>query len=202
MPVVFFLKKLRWLYTMLNWCVVYTSGRLNAHQCDFSKLNVPPFEHLNKTAKITEGFFFKNYSPGGSQRMYFTAENAGKIDYFRSKIEEWKNAEFLAQNEYNYLLASLIDSVSDVSNTAGVYGAFLKKWDPRALKPIVFHSVDFTKEGASERVLLPSRRKMPHKILNAILSTLTRRILKINMERIIILLNWTVRRAAVRERRF
>ena len=49
-------------------------------------------------------------------------------------------------SRYHYLLASLIDSVSDVSNTAGVYGAFLKKWDPRALKPIVFHSVGFTKE--------------------------------------------------------
>ncbi|GMO53227.1 MAG: hypothetical protein Pg6C_19490 [Treponemataceae bacterium] len=86
----------------------------------------------NKNAKITEGFFFKNYSPGGSGRMYFTAENAGKIDYFRLKIEEWKNRELLTQNEYNYLLAPLIETVSDISNTAGVYGAFLKKWDPRA----------------------------------------------------------------------
>ena len=36
------------------------------------------------------------------------------------------------------LLASLVESVSRVSNTAGVYGAFLKKWDGRALKPIEF----------------------------------------------------------------
>ena len=28
----------------------------------------------------------------------------------------------------------MLESVSDVSNTAGVYGAFLKHWDKRALK--------------------------------------------------------------------
>ena len=44
------------------------------------------------------------------------------------------------------MLASLIESVSDVSNTAGVYGAFLKKWDSRALKPIIFTKVDYTQD--------------------------------------------------------
>lgn len=41
------------------------------------------------------------------------------------------------------MIACLIESVSDVSNTAGVYGAFLKKWDSRATKRIVFSKVDF-----------------------------------------------------------
>lgn len=40
------------------------------------------------------------------------------------------------------MLACLLESVSDVSNTAGVYGAFLKHWDKRALKPIVFNKID------------------------------------------------------------
>ncbi|HEM1553861.1 TPA: DNA adenine methylase, partial [Listeria monocytogenes] len=35
----------------------------------------------------------------------------------------------------------LIESVSHVSNTAGVYGAFLKRWDSRALKDIKFIEV-------------------------------------------------------------
>ena len=34
-----------------------------------------------------------------------------------------------------------LESVSFVSNTAGVYGAFLKKWDDRALKDIIFLDV-------------------------------------------------------------
>ncbi|HEM1544723.1 TPA: DNA adenine methylase, partial [Listeria monocytogenes] len=38
-------------------------------------------------------------------------------------------------------LACLIESVSHVSNTAGVYGAFLKRWDSRALKDIKFIEV-------------------------------------------------------------
>ncbi len=74
--------------------------------------------------------------------MYFTEENAGRIDYFRMQIEEWKEHNVITEEEYIYLLACLLESVSDVSNTAGVYGAFLKHWDQRALKPIVFGKID------------------------------------------------------------
>lgn len=74
--------------------------------------------------------------------MYFSKENAGRIDFFREKIEEWYETEKITDNEYSYLLACLLESVSDVSNTAGVYGAFLKHWDKRALKPIVFNKID------------------------------------------------------------
>lgn len=86
---------------------------------------------------------YRNYAPTESTRMYFTPENAGRIDYFRKQIEDWKNEGQLSEEEYCYLIACLIESVSDVSNTAGVYGAFLKKWDPRATKRIMFNKVDF-----------------------------------------------------------
>jgi adenine-specific DNA-methyltransferase len=131
---------------MLNWCAVYTNGRLHADKCKFSKLGFDPFQYLNTASDTVKGFFFKNYSPGESDRMYFTSDNAGRIDFFRKKIEEWNEKKLLSKKEYHYLLASLIDSVSDVSNTAGVYGAFLKKWDPRALKPVIFHNMSFNKE--------------------------------------------------------
>ena len=98
-------------------------------------------ENLNCSDDVAHGFIYKNYSLAESSRMYFTPENAGRIDFFRSKIEEWKNSSLITKDEYNYLFACLIESVSDVSNTAGVYGAFLKKWDARALKPIPFRSV-------------------------------------------------------------
>jgi adenine-specific DNA-methyltransferase len=97
---------------------------------------------LNKNDKTKKGFFYQNYSPAESERMYFTAENAGRIDYFRDTIEQWKNKELIDESEYSYLLASLIESISYVSNTAGVYGAFLKHWDPRAKKSIVFQRVE------------------------------------------------------------
>ena len=103
-----------------------------------------PFKYLNGNNNIIEGFFYKTYAPTETNRMYFTPENAGRIDYFRWQIQEWKNKNLLTDNEYYYLLACLIESVSDVSNTAGVYGAFLKKWDSRATKKIFFDTVETT----------------------------------------------------------
>lgn len=127
---------------LLNWCVVYTKGIISAIDCKFDKLGLDPFEFFNTSAKTLQGFIYNNYAPTNSERMYFTPENAGRIDYFRQQIEEWNNQQLLSEEEYAYLLACLIESVSSVSNTAGVYGAFLKKWDPRAIKPIVFNKID------------------------------------------------------------
>jgi len=126
---------------MLRWCVIYTRGRVCANDCTFENLGFDPFEYFNSNNEIVKGFIYKNYSPGASKRMYFTAENAGRIDYFRTTIEEWKDSNLITENEYAYLLASLIESVSVVSNTAGVYGAFLKHWDSRAKKHIEFKKV-------------------------------------------------------------
>lgn len=126
----------------LTWCVVFTRGRLCASDCKFDKLGFDPFEFLNSNNDKIEGSFFRNYSPGGSKRMYFSSENAARIDYFRKKIEEWKNKRLVSEDEYCYLLSCLIESVSDVSNTAGVYGAFLKHWDPRSKNPIKFSKVN------------------------------------------------------------
>lgn len=126
---------------IMAWSVLFTKGRVLSNECTFDQLGFDPFVFLNSTAKIRQGFFYLNYSPGGSNRMYFTKENAGRIDYFRWQIEVWKKKDLLLDGEYAYLMASLIESVSCVSNTAGVYGAFLKKWDTRALKPIVFQKV-------------------------------------------------------------
>lgn len=35
------------------------------------------------------GFFYNNYAPAKSGRMYFSDYNAGRIDYFRTTIETW-----------------------------------------------------------------------------------------------------------------
>lgn len=126
----------------LTWSVIYTKGRIIAKSCSFDNLGFDPFDYLNSNSNVLHGFMYENYSPAISSRMYFSAENAARIDYFRWQIEEWKTKFKINNDEYNYLLACLIESVSDVSNTAGVYGAFLKKWDSRALKPIVFEKVD------------------------------------------------------------
>jgi adenine-specific DNA-methyltransferase len=85
-----------------------------------------------------ESFIFENYSPEGNihKRQYFTSYNARKVDAIREQIDLWRQANLLNDSEYFLLLTSLIEAVSDISNTAGTYGAFLKHVDDRALKPL------------------------------------------------------------------
>ena len=104
------------------------------------KLGFNPFEKLNGPNCQKKGFITETYSPDGG-RMYFTVKNAERIDYCRSKIDEWHRKKNTSDEENAYLLACLLDSVSSVSNTAGVYGAYLKKWDNRALKPFSMQKI-------------------------------------------------------------
>ncbi len=122
----------------LNCATTYAYGRMVAASCTFEQLGFNPFDFFNANDDIIKGFFYNTYSPGGSARMYLSEHNAGRVDYFRHTIEDWFTNKQITEQEYRYLLACLIESVSFVSNTAGVYGAFLKKWDDRALRDIQF----------------------------------------------------------------
>lgn len=99
-----------------------------------------PFFYLNNI-NGRAGFIYKNYSFGGTknkefQRMYFTDENAKKIDAIRMKIRYWRNHALINNNEYYYLIASLVESSDKVANTASVYEAFLKKIKTSASKAL------------------------------------------------------------------
>lgn len=90
---------------------------------------------------LLEGFIYKNYCPTGTkksqyQRQYFSDENGKKIDAIRTKIQEWKEKELISEDEFYILLAPLLEAVPFVANISGNYAAFLKSWDPRALKPL------------------------------------------------------------------
>lgn len=126
--------------------LTYSYGSLVANDCDFNELEFNPFKYFNESKEIVEGFFYNNYSPKKSGRMYFNDYNAGRIDFFRIKISEWYTDKKINVKEYNYLLACLLESVSKVSNVAGVYGAYLKTWDPRALKDIIFLQIENDKK--------------------------------------------------------
>jgi adenine-specific DNA-methyltransferase len=99
------------------------------------KFNVSPFDYLNnKKYEYQSNFFVTNqYSPKGN-RMFFTEENAIIIDGMRLEIEEHYKEALFSENEYYFLIGSLLESVTKFSNTSGTYEAFLKKWDSRALK--------------------------------------------------------------------
>ncbi|MDO4981176.1 MAG: DNA adenine methylase [Prevotellaceae bacterium] len=102
-------------------------------------------DFLNTISPV-KGFIYNNYTPGGTknlprQRTYFIDENGQKIDAIRIKIEEWKQARLINDAEYYILLACLIETIGFYSNIAGVYAAFQKHWDPRALKPLQMRTI-------------------------------------------------------------
>ncbi len=106
-------------------------------------------EKLN-TLKGIKGFVFEEYSEKGKAgRKYFTSENGKKIDAIRKQIEDWKNASKIVEDQYFFLLTSLLESADKVANTASIYGAYLKQIKTTAaktmiLKPAVFHETKNT----------------------------------------------------------
>jgi adenine-specific DNA-methyltransferase len=83
-----------------------------------------------------EGFITRHFSPatrgGTSPRMYFTPENAGRIDAAREELEVWREAGKLGADDYYILLAAIIEGADRVANTAGVYASYMKRWQPNA----------------------------------------------------------------------
>jgi len=102
--------------------------------------------HLNNLSPV-EGFIFRNFTFEGTSeletpRLYFTGINGKKIDAIRIEIENWKNNNLISEFEYYILLTCLIESVPFYSNISGVYAAFRKSWDPRALKPFKLRPIE------------------------------------------------------------
>lgn len=81
-------------------------------------------------------FVYRNYTPIGN-RMFFTEDNGKKIDGIRKEIEILYSEECIDEKEYYFLLASLLESVTKVSNTSGTFEAYFKFWDSRAEKPFL-----------------------------------------------------------------
>jgi len=82
------------------------------------------------------GFISRYFSPAGGHdsagRMYFTAENAGRIDAAREELASWQRTGKIAADTYYLLLAGIIEGADRVANTAGVYASYMKKWQPNA----------------------------------------------------------------------
>ena len=108
---------------------------LNKHFIENNNpMNIELIEHLN-SLEGKEGFIYNNYCMGsGSERNYFSDFNGKKCDAIRQELEKlYKNKE-IDEHQYNYFLASLINSIDKHANTASVYGAFLKSLKKRAEK--------------------------------------------------------------------
>lgn len=108
-------------------------------------------ESVNETTTTTEevGLIEREYS---GARMFFTPENARRIDTARRHIA--KEAS-LTKDERAFMVASLLVSADAVSNTTSVYGAFLKSYKKASLKPfrmIPIHNITkIAKKGRGTR---------------------------------------------------
>lgn len=97
-------------------------------------------DQLN-AARPKNGAIYKEYSPSGESvsghsRMYFTVENARKIDGIRSEIEHLYANQKISRFEQWLLLSDLISASNSVANIAGTYGCFLSKWSDNAISSL------------------------------------------------------------------
>lgn len=111
--------------------------------------------YLNNLTEKKKGFIFNNYSSGGTkeqefERMYFSDENAIKIDTIRIKIEDWFKEKKIIEQEYFYLLGTLIEASDKIANTASVYGAFLKEVKKSAQKELklAYNEIIFSEQNS------------------------------------------------------
>lgn len=105
----------------------------------------PIMQELNALQGV-KGKIYQHYSLGGSkgktfERLYFSDENAQKIDAIRLEIKHLEQS--ISPNLYFFLLASLLESADKVANTACVYGAFLKKLKKSAKQTMQLKAAEY-----------------------------------------------------------
>lgn len=105
----------------------------------------PIMQELNALQGV-KGKIYQHYSLGGSkgktfERLYFSDENAQKIDAIRLEIKHLEQS--ISPNLYFFLLASLLESADKVANTACVYGAFLKKLKKSAKQTMELKAAEY-----------------------------------------------------------
>lgn len=126
-------------------------------------------DELNRLPK-EKGFIFENYSENGKEnRNYFTEQNGQKIDAIRLQIEKWKKEKQIDDDQYFFLLTSLIESADKVANTASVYGAFLKNIKKTAQKEMILMPAVFQTSENRHRVFQEDSNELIKKISGDIL---------------------------------
>jgi adenine-specific DNA-methyltransferase len=122
-------------------------------------------QYLN-TLLPREGIFFQEYSPGGvpsagcKPRMYFTAENAARIDAVLSELWRLKRRAVLTAPEFDLLRHDCVLASNRVANIAGTYGHYRSKWSDAALAPFSLQETLFepgstkhsVRQGLAERI--------------------------------------------------
>ncbi|MBU0567075.1 DNA adenine methylase [bacterium] len=181
-------------YKIISNDIQYYSYVLNRHyignhkELSFSKLTkeIPKLKKIDiknrknfvcdylSNLKGTKGFIYKNYCIGGTkdkeeQRQYFSDENGMRCDATRQKIENWKKEKTISDDEYYFLITSLVESIDKYANTASVYGAFLKKLKKTAQNRLILKPVELIINDREHKVFNEDINKVSEKVKGDIL---------------------------------
>lgn len=149
---------------MMTFSKYHSMVRLLANEYpSFKKINLGSYEnvlnYLNSLDGI-KGFFFNEYSPGGSpldtlnSRMYFSIENAKKIDAINTQIRSWKELKLLSPMEEAFLRHSFILAVNKIANIAGTYGHHRSSWNKSSLSPITLQRAEIVSGYSTDHIVL------------------------------------------------
>lgn len=103
--------------------------------CNNKLLRLISYFNSDKLRPI-KGLIWKHFSPAGG-RMFYTEENAMRIDAIRVAISKLYQARRISYKEVLFLLSSLMMACSRSANSASCFRAYLKKFCPRSLKRVV-----------------------------------------------------------------
>lgn len=93
-----------------------------------------------------DSWFVREYC---EQRKFFSPENGEIIAGVWRSIRTWNEAGLLSRLELAYLLASFLNSMDAVANTAGTYYAYLRNMHRKAKKPFHFNWIPITKGNSN-----------------------------------------------------
>lgn len=106
-----------------------------------------------------ESYFFREFGESGkpengrSSRLYFSADNAARIDGVREAIRKLAASGDICEIEHSLMLHHLILSTNKIANISGTYGYFLSKLSRSALQPIAFDPIEFEHTPGHHKVL-------------------------------------------------
>lgn len=135
----------------LTFPVMHARTRLLAKRApDFEALGgyLSALDWMEKATPI-QGYFYREFGAEGAPdngrapRLYFSGENAARIDGIRHNIRNLREAGGLSELEHSVLLHHLLLAVNAVANISGTYGYFRSKLSAPALRPIAFEPQTF-----------------------------------------------------------
>lgn len=124
-------------------------------------MTYPEVLNLLNAIPAERGLFWREYGPDGEPtagcrpRMYFTAENAARLDAIRTQLSLW--SADLQPLEEALLRHDLVLAANRVANIAGTYGHYRSTWSPGALRPLRLQPTAFDAGPVDGHVVLHGR---------------------------------------------